>query len=125
MVKTIITIICSALIIAGSAMYESDFVSRQFDEFHSLLTVLYEKVDEEIATQDDVYAVQKNWIEKKHYLHIFIPHNEIKEVDLWLAEAVTLVRDKEWSDAISKIEVLKELSEQIPMTFRISLENIL
>ena len=46
-------------------------------------------------------------------------------MDLWLAEAVTLVRDKEWKDAISKIEVLKELSEQIPMTFRISLENIL
>ena len=125
MVKTIITIICAGLIIAGSAMYESNFVSRQFDEFHSLLTVLYQKVDEEIATQDDVYAVQKNWIEKKHFLHIFIPHNEIKEVDLWLAEAVTLVRDKEWKDAISKIEVLKELSEQIPMTFRISLENIL
>ena len=69
--------------------------------------------------------MQKNWIEKKHVLHIFIPHSEIKEVDLWLSEAATLVRDKEWHDAISKIEVLKELSEQIPMSFKITLENIL
>ena len=125
MVKTIITIICSALIIAGSAIYESNFVARQFNEFHAVLSVLYDKVDGEVATQDDVYAVQKNWREKKHVLHIFIPHSEIKEVDLWLSEAATLVRDKEWHDAISKIEVLKELSEQIPMSFKITLENIL
>jgi hypothetical protein len=75
--------------------------------------------------EDDVYAVQKNWLDKKRVLHIFIPHNEIKEVDLWLSESATLVRDKEWKDAISKIEVLKELAEQIPKTFLIAWENIL
>ena len=69
--------------------------------------------------------MQKNWLEKKKALHIFIPHNDIKEVDLWLAESATLVRDEKWDDAISKIEVLKELSEQIPKTFTLSWENIL
>ena len=125
MVKTIISILCVAVILSVGAIYESNFVSRQFKEFNTVLCVLYEKVDDEIATQDDVYAVQKNWLDKKTYLHAFIPHNEIKEVDLWLAEAATLVRDKEWHDAISKIEVLKELSEQIPKTFKISWENLL
>lgn len=125
MVKTIVSIICVAIILSVGAIYENDFVSRQFKEFNTVLCVLYEKVDDEVATQDDVYAVQKNWIEKKTYLHAYIPHNEIKEVDLWLAEAATLVRDKEWHDAISKIEVLKELSEQIPKTFKISWENLL
>ena len=125
MVKTIVSIICVAIILSVGAIYENDFVSRQFQEFNTVLCVLYEKVDDEVATQDDVYAVQKNWIEKKTYLHAYIPHNEIKEVDLWLAEAATLVRDKEWTDAISKVEVLIELSEQIPNTFRLKWENIL
>ncbi|MBQ9734908.1 MAG: DUF4363 family protein [Clostridia bacterium] len=125
MVRTIISMICVAVILLAAALYEADFVKRQFDEFHEVLEILYEKVDQETATQDDVYAVQNNWIEKKKVLHIFIPHNDIKEVDLWLSESATLVRDKEWKDAISKIEVLKELSEQIPKTFTLSLENIL
>ncbi|MBQ8427218.1 MAG: DUF4363 family protein [Clostridia bacterium] len=125
MVKTIITIIVTTLILIGGAIYETDFIHRQFGEFHDVLEVLYEKVDNETATQDDVYAVQENWIEKKKFLHIFIPHNDIKEIDLWLSESATLVRDKEWKDAISKIEVLKELSEQIPRTFIIAVENIL
>ena len=124
MVKTLVSMICVAIILIASSWYESNFVKRQFNEFNIVLEELYEKVDEETAVMDDVYAVQKNWIEKKKFLHAFIPHNEIKEVDLWLSEAVTLVRDKEWTDAISKIEVLIELSEQIPKTFKISWENI-
>ncbi len=125
MVKTLVSMACVAVMLTVGAWYESNFVKRQFNEFHKVLTTLYEKVDDETAVMDDVYAVQNNWIEKKKFLHAFIPHNEIKEVDLWLSEAVTLVRDKEWSDAISKVEVLIELSEQIPKTFKISWENIL
>ena len=125
MVRSLVSMGIVTVLLVCCAIYESNFVHRQFEEFGIVLDVLYEKVDEQTATQDDVYAVQKNWLDKKQYLHIFIPHYEIKEFDLWIAEAVTLVRDKEWKDAISKIEVLKELSEQIPKTFMISWENIL
>lgn len=124
MVKCLVSMICAFVILLVGAIYENDFVNRQFTEFHQVLEVLYDKIDAETATQDDVYAVQKNWIDKKKVLHIFIPHNDIKEVDLWLSESATLVRDKEWQDAISKIEVLKELAEQIPQTFKLSWGNI-
>ena len=117
-------IIVATLLFIG-AIYESNFIHKNFNDFHEVLEVLYQKVDENSATQDDVYAVHQKWLNKKRYLHAFIPHNEIKEVDMWLAEAVTLVRDKEWKDAISKIEVLKELTEQIPKTFMLSWDNIL
>lgn len=125
MVKTFISMITVAIILFVGAILEANFIKNQFGEFSEVLTVLYEKVDEEEATIDDVYAVQQCWLEKKKSLHIFIPHTEIKEIDLWLSESATLVRDKEWEDAISKIEVLKELSEQIPKTFSLRLENVL
>ncbi len=125
MVKTITSILVVACLLIVGAIYENTFVTKQFNEMHEVLVTLYDKVDDTTATQDDVYAVQKNWIAKKKVLHIFIPHNDIKEMDLWLAESATLVRDKEWKDAISKIEVLIELTEQIPKTFMLSWENIL
>lgn len=125
MVKTFISILVVSLLLIVGSIYENDFINRQFDELTTVLTVLYDKIDSETATQDDVYAVQKNWLSKKKVLHIFIPHNEIKEIDLWLSESATLVRDKEWKDAISKIEVLIELTEQIPKTFMLAWENIL
>lgn len=113
----------AAILVCG-AIYEADFTKRQFEELSVVLETLYEKVDNETAVEDDVYAVQSNWVEKKKYLHIFIPHNEIKEIDLWLAESVKLVRDEKWEDALSKIEVLRELAEQIPKTFAVSIENV-
>ena len=125
MVKTLVSILVVVSLLFIGTIYENDFVKRQFNEINQVLIILYDKVDNNTATQDDVYAVQKNWIEKKKVLHIFIPHNDIKEIDLWLSESATLVRDKEWKDAISKIEVLIELTEQIPKTFMLSWENIL
>ena len=124
MVKTIISILVVGCLLIVGSIYENNFINRQFKELNSVLTVLYEKIDDETATQDDVYAVQKNWLEKKQTLHALIPHTEIKEVDLWIAETATLVRDKQWEDAISKMEVLIELSEQIPQTFKIRFSNI-
>lgn len=125
MVKTVISTAIVALLLILGAIYETNFVQRQFNEFNVVVAELYEKTDNHIAVEDDVLAVQKNWEDKKRWLHAFIPHTEIKEVELWLAETITLVRDKEWSDAISKLEVLKELSKQIPKNFLISLENVL
>ena len=124
MVKTIISSIVVAVIVLAFALFEQWFITKNFEDFNEVLTILYEKIDGENATQEDVYAVQDNWLSKKKSLHAFIPHNDIKEIDLWLAEAVTLVRDKKWEDAISKVEVLIELSEQIPKTFTLSFENI-
>lgn len=125
MVKSLLSILCVALVLIAGGIFEDYYVHKEFREFNKVLQVLYEKVDTESAVMEDVYAVQDNWLNKKKNLHAFIPHTEIKEIDLWLSEAVTLVRDKEWPDAISKIEVLIELTEQIPKTFEISFQNIL
>ena len=124
MVKTLVSIAIVTCLLAVGSIYEIKHVNKQFDDFNQVLTVLYDKIEGQTATTDDVYAVQDNWLEKKKSLHVFIPHTEIKEVDLWLSETVRLVHDEEWTDAISKVEVLIELSEQIPKTFSIRIENI-
>ena len=125
MVKTLISMLCVTAILIVGSLFEMRFIHKQFNEFHQVICELHQKVDEQTAKEDDVYATQENWLNKKKYLHAFIPHNEIKEIDLWLSESATLVRDEKWEDALSKIEVLKELCEQIPKTFSVTLANVL
>lgn len=125
MLKSTITMILVALLIAVGCLWEPQFIKRNFNDFSNAIEIVYDKVEEQNATADDVYALQKNWLQKKRYLHTMIPHNEIKEVDLWLTETIKLVQKQEWTDAISKLEVLKELAEQIPQTFIIKAENVL
>ena len=124
MVKSIISIIVVAILISAGALFEGLYVKNEFTEFKTSLTVLYDKIESEKAVESDVLAVQKKWIEHKKHLSVFIPHTEIKEIEMWVAETVSLVKDKSWEDAVSKVEVLIELVEQIPKAFKVSIETI-
>ena len=113
-----------AIILAVSAAFEMRFIHGEFNDFYVCADTLYEKIEEKTATEDDVYALQKIWITAKSRLHAFISHNEIKEFDMWISETIKLVRNEMWEEALAKAEVIKELAEQIPKTFDVSLANI-
>ena len=119
-----VSVISAIIILIAGAIVENRFIKKQFDELNYSFSILYEKIDDETATEKDVYAVKEQWLNKKKSLHAFIPHNEIKEIDLWLFETAVLVRDKEWTEALSKVDVLISLSKEIPKTFSLSVENI-
>ena len=124
MVKSIIYtltafILCLALFI-GVEIY----VKNQFDDFHEALNTLYRKVEDETANREDGYAVKKMWTDKKSKLHIFIPHNDISYVDYWLSEACGLIYNKQYELALGKIEVLQEITKNLPGGYSLKLENI-
>ena len=125
MVKTFISSVIIAILLLVGSFVGDAHVSGKFTEFNSTVKILYRKVSDETAVEDDVYYVQKVWINQKRTLHVFISHTEIKEMDLWISECASLVKNKKWEDAISKVEVILELTEQIPKGFRFSVENIL
>lgn len=124
MVRCIITILITSAIIIFGGIYENTFIRSTFDEIHVMLGEVQEKLELNTATEDDILAVQNFWIAKKKSLHAYIPHTEIKEVDLWISECVTYTKYKKYDDAEAKIEVVKELCEQIPKSFLIKFENI-
>ena len=103
MLKTLVSLLLALAILVGGEIFESFFVEKQFNEFTVALESLYEKADEKEITKEDVLAVQKNWISKKRVLHMFIPHNEIKEIDLWLSEAVSFAKSENFEEVLSKI----------------------
>lgn len=125
MKKAFFTAIITLAIIIASSIYEQAYLKNSFDEFRKATSEVYKKTEEQTAVKSDIIAVQNLWIEKKKTLHVFIPHNDIKEVDLWISEAVTLIEKKMWEEALSKLEVVIEMSEQIPKTYTLKIENIL
>ena len=124
MVKSIIytataIILCLALFI-GVEIY----LGKQFDDFHDALDTLYRKVENETASREDGYAVREMWADKKSKLYIFIPHNDISYIDYWLSEACGLIYRKDYDLALGKIEVLQEITKNLPGGYSLKLENI-
>ena len=108
-----------------SAIAEDVTIKKSFGEFSTYAQVLYLKEQDESATVDDALILQKNWLKFKSKLHVYIPHNEIKEMDLWVSECVGYTKAKNFKEAKSKLEVIIELTQQIPKTFKFDIENIL
>ncbi len=125
MVKSIISTIIAIIFLISLSLIERSVINKTFYELKESLSVIYVKTEEQTATKNDILAYQKFWIQKKEYLHIFIPHNEIKEIELWIGESTTLIENKKFEDALSKLDVVMELIEQIPKTFAVRIENIL
>lgn len=125
MVKSIISVIVASLILFLASLCEQNYINNTFNELKDSFVVIYNKIENDTAVKEDILSAQKLWISKKEKLHIFISHNEIKEVDLWIAETVTLVENGKKEDALSKIDVVIELMEQIPKSFSFRVENLL
>ena len=124
MVKSIITVLISALIFIGGGIYEQIYLSRTFGDFRGRLETVYEKTENETVTPADVKAVQDEWIKHQKSLHVFVSHNDIKEFDMWIAESLNYVKQKNYGEALDKLEVAIELTEQIPKGYLIRFENV-
>ncbi len=124
MVKTLLSILISAALLLSAAIFEHFFVSSQFEKFSSSIGALEDKVRERKATPADTDIVRTLWDSEKKLLHIVIPHGDIAYIDYWLGEAAGCIETGDFDDALSKIEVLVVICEQIPQQYSVSLENI-
>ncbi len=125
MVKSVISVIVATALIAFGAIWENVKLNNAFNELIVCIDEINLKLEDGTASKDDILSLQSLWIKKKEGLHVYIPHTEIKEIDLWIAEATTYVVYGKNDEALAKLEVVKELCEQIPKTFSVRLENLL
>ena len=124
MVKAIVYTLTAIAVSVGLFIFAEWYLHRQFNEFHEAVEILYEKVENETATRDDGLAIRTLWDEKKEKLHILIPHNDISYIDYWINETCGLLQYGNYELALGKVEVLKEITKNLPDAYSLKLENI-
>lgn len=124
MVRSIIYTLVAIALCMGVFFGTQYYIGSQFGHFHSALEALYDKIENNTATREDGYAVKEMWADKKSKLHIFVPHNDISYIDYWLCEACALIYTEKYDLALGKIEVLLEITKNLPDAYSVKLENI-
>ncbi len=124
MVKAIIYTLTAIALCIGIFIFTEYYIGTQLGEFSAALDTLYAKIDNETATREDGIAVRELWADKKSKLHVFLPHNDISYIDYWLSEACGLIYNGEYNLALGKIEVLREISKNLPDSYALHFENI-
>ncbi len=124
MVKSVITVIVSALILAGAAIYEQIYVNSAFDRLFEQALIMQEKEINKTATPADAENVRNCWIKEKEKMHAFISHNDIKELDMWLSEGIAFTKSGKYEEAYTKYVVIADLCKSIPKGYLIRFENV-
>ncbi len=124
MVKSLISTLIITLLFTFGAISENIYVTKTFSDFSEKTQIVIEKCINDTTQPDDLITLQKAWHKNKKSLHIIIPHTEIKEIDLWLSEAVILSEQDNTKEVIQKLKVIYDLTTQIPKSFKLSFENI-
>ena len=140
MVKSIIYTLSAVALCIVFFIFVEVHVKDEFTKFNGAVCTLYDKVENEEVNREDAYApaiLEKDGIRAaiiavcenefgcaKETLHIFLPHNDISYIDYWLNEACSLIYTKNYDLALGKLEVLKEISLNLPHGYTLKLENI-
>ena len=124
MVKAILYTLAAIALCVGLFIFSEIYIKTQFDEFAGALDTLYSKIEDRTASREDGTTVRTLWNDKKNKLQSLLPHNDISYVDYWLSEACGLLYNGEYELALGKIEVLKEITKNLPDAYKISMENI-
>ncbi len=124
MVKSIIYTLAAIALCAALFIFTEYYVGEQFYSLYSATEILYDKVEEGKATENDAKAVRELWEDKKSRLHIFIPHNDIAQIDFYLSEASGHIREGEDGLALAKLEVVRHMAKSLPSAYSVRLENV-
>ena len=125
MIKPIITVLVTVALILVGTWYEQTKVMKSFSELKDTVAIYKELADDSLLTKDDAENLKKEWDDKKKYLHVFVPHSDIKEVGLWISETIAFTEYENFEEASDKLKVIYDLLEQIPENYKLKLENIL
>lgn len=124
MIRTFISMLIALAVIVGLSTYEIFYVQNTFSDFHSILQSLHQKTEDNKVTFEDGKAVTAYWEDKKHTLHVWLPHTSLQEIDYQLNEAVGYLYIGDYKNAIPKLEILMTISTTIPESYTIGLGNI-
>ena len=124
MVKSICYIIVSVLILIGGTVAEQIYLDKSFEELKTEVSVIDQKIDDKTVTVNDLESLKNSWLKQKERLHTIIPHTEIKEIDLWISEALAYAEIEKYDETKTKLIVIDQLFKQIPKIFKLRMENI-
>lgn len=124
MVKSIIYTVIAVALCLAFFIFSEMYVEEQFEDFHAAVLTLYDKVESGYANDGDVRAVCAMWEEKKSRLHVFIPHNDISQIDYYLTEAGGFIREQHYDHALAKLEAVSHMAQSLPSSYSINLENV-
>lgn len=122
--KTLIGLIIALGVIFGCSLYEIFYVTNTVNQMREKALALFHLTEEGKATHEDGNVLRLFWEHKKKQLHVWLPHTAIENVDYHLNEALGYLYQENYEDALPKLEVIVDMTENIIRSISVLPENV-
>ena len=125
MVRSVLLTVAAIILSAAFFIFTDVYLERELGRFGAAVESLYDKTEAETANREDAYAVKALWQSEKSKLQIFVPHNDIAQVDYWLNEACAFIYTGSYALALANLEVVSEIVKNLPENYSLKAGNVL
>lgn len=122
--KTISGLLISLALLIGLSLYEIFYITTAMNRIRNAALGLFQLTEEHRSTHEDGNALRLIWEHEKKTLHVWLPHTAIENVDYHLNEALGYLYQDNYEDALPKLEVIIDMSENIIRSIAVLPENI-
>jgi hypothetical protein len=112
MKKYIIVVVLLAVIIGGG-FWEKDHIEKTFDEFGVRLEQIAAKTKAETVTKAEADALIAWWEGRKFGLDLIVPHVQMTEADMRLAEMAGNIEIEKYPEAYAQVSILISLAKRV------------
>ncbi len=112
------------LLLIGGGIFEDVSLDRSVKQCAEIVETVIQKTEDQTAKEEDVLSFSDIWDKTKSRLHTYIPHTEIREVDMWLSEAKSFVATQDFELARAKLVVVRDKILSIPDSFSTTFGNV-
>jgi len=126
MKKEIIIIVVVVVVIVILNIFTSRHTNEVADEIVAHLSLVREglKLEAEEQIQENIEEAKKIWDREKDKLSIYIEHEELEKVEMYMTNVSTDIETKEYNMAIESLDTCVFIIGHIKDKYELSLKNI-
>lgn len=107
--KGMIIALVAIVVIIGFGLVEVNVMSRGYEEIDSEVMILMFKAQHNSITPEDMEIFMEKWVGLRESAELFLPHMDVFECNVRIAEAKAFVEAKDYRNAYVQLSVVDEL----------------
>lgn len=126
MKKEIIICVIVIIIVITLNVFSEKFTNKIMDDIITNLKNVREALltENEEQMRENIEKVNNEWEENKSKLSIYIEHDELEKIEMYMVELNTHIETKEYNMAIESLDVGVFIIEHTKDKYKLSLKNI-
>lgn len=114
MAKSIIAGVVALVLVLGCGIAEVVCLRGAYQSLHQQCIEVIDCAQKQTLTKDQFDNFRRNWVKLRETSELFLPHQDVYELNLRFAEAQAFAEQQDFAQLLSHLSVIEELLTYVP-----------